>query len=365
MKCRFCNSDVSVFLDLSHIPISVASDGRVVEIGIKLFKCSNCKLLQKESSSLLQKKYFKEFQSHLVSGGKEQVKFINGVAIPRSEIILDYFKKSISSNGALLDIGTGNGSFLKAYKKNFKDWSLFAQDIQSNCKNEVLKIIPNENYLVNDISEINNKFDFISIIHVLGHIPELNQFLQNLKNITHDDSKLLIQTPDIEKSFFDVVNIDLVTYFSKFTMQKIMSKYFKNISFYNTIHKETTLGINFDLEGIEYKESIEMKEIEYQVNLFKKFVIFLDAQTQQYIVFGTAPVSTYLGAILKNNLICFLDEDENRLEKSLLDKKIIHPNQIKSNQKIILPFTQESIINDIKQRYKSLNFVTPKEIINE
>ena len=96
MKCRFCNSDVSVFLDLSHIPISVASDGRVVEIGIKLFKCSNCKLLQKESSSLLQKKYFKEFQSHSVSGGKEQVKFINGVAIPRSEIILGYFKKNIS-----------------------------------------------------------------------------------------------------------------------------------------------------------------------------------------------------------------------------------------------------------------------------
>jgi hypothetical protein len=48
--------------------------------------------------------------------------------------------------------------------------------------------------------------------------------------MTHDDSKLIIQTP----------------------------------------HKEITLGINFDLKGIECNESIEMKEIEYQANLSKK-----------------------------------------------------------------------------------------------
>jgi 2-polyprenyl-3-methyl-5-hydroxy-6-metoxy-1,4-benzoquinol methylase len=362
MKCRFCNGNTSIFLDLSHIPISVTSDARIVNIGIKLFICNSCKLIQKESSTLLQKDYFKEFQSHSISGGNEQVKFINGVAIPRSDIILSYFKKSISSHGTLLDIGTGNGSFLKAYKKNFKDWNLFAQDIQSNCKNEVLTIIPNENYLVNDISDINNKFDFISMIHVLGHIYELNQFLQNLKDITHDNSKFIIQTPDIEKSFFDVVIIDLVTHFSKFTIHKIMSKYYKNISFYNTIHKEITFGINFDLDSIEYNESIEMKEIEYQANLFKKFIIFLDAQTEQYMVFGTALVSTYLGAVLKKNLICFLDEDENRLGKLLLNKEIIHPKQVKKKQKIILPFTQDSIIDDIKKRYKSLDFITAKDI---
>jgi hypothetical protein len=105
-----------------------------------------------------------------------------------------------------------------------------------------------------------------------------------------------------------------------------------------------------------------MKEIEYQANLSKKFVTFLDTQTERYTVFGTAPASVYLGAVLKRNLICFLDEDENIVGNLLLNKEIIHPKQVKKKQKIILPFTQDSIIDDIKKRYKSLDFIIAKDI---
>ena len=54
--------------------------------------------------------------------------------------------------------------------------------------------------------------------------------------------------------------------------------------------------------------------------------------------------------------------DENRLGKLLLNKEIIHPKQVKKKQKIILPFTQDSIIDDIKKRYKSLDFIIAKDI---
>jgi len=362
MRCRFCDSTTKVFLDFTDIPISVTSDARIVDIGIKLFICNSCDLIQKDSTELLQKNYFGDFHSHSISDGVEQVKFINGVATPRSEVILSYLRDYIAQSGELLDIGTGNGSFLKAFRRFFLNWKLFGQDIQSNSISEVIKIIPKENYYVNDIKEIKHKYDVISIIGVLGHIPNLKEFLSNLKNISKNETKIIIQTPDIQKSFFDIVIIDHITYFNKSMLHRIMSEYFKNISFIDTVHKEITLGTNFSFKSLKFDAQKEMQETLAQAEIFKKLVKFLNETKEAFIMFGSAPVSTYLAAVLKENLICFIDEDETRLGKSHLNKLILHPNEIDVEKKIILPFSQEDIITNIKQRYPLLSFISFKDI---
>ncbi len=362
MRCRFCEGNTKVFLDFSHIPISVTSDCRVVNIGVKLFICENCSLIQKNSTEVMQQNYFNEFQSHSISDGNEQVKFINGIPIPRSEVIINHIKNFVDLNGDLLDIGTGNASFLKAFKKEFPKWELYGQDIQSNSQEEIFKIIKQDNLYIKDIKDIKRKFDILSIIGVLGHIPNLKSFLDSLQNIAYPDSKILIQTPDIQKNFFDVVIIDYITYFSKSHLHKLISKYFKNISFFNIIHKEITLGVNFIGENVILDQKQEQQDILLQAEIFKKFVSFLVKTKNSYVIFGTAPVSTYIGAILGDKLLGFIDEDEVRIGKMHLNKLILHPKKIEKGKTILLPFLQKNINDEIKQKFSSLKFLSFEDI---
>ena len=63
---------------------------------------------------------------------------------------------------------------------------------------------PNLNYLVGNISEIplQEKFDIISMVDVIEHIPSnrIYRSISELKRISHKDTIIYINTPDIDFS---------------------------------------------------------------------------------------------------------------------------------------------------------------------
>ena len=46
MNCRFCNNKLDLYLDMGYIPISITSDGQVINTGIVLYRCVECGLIQ-------------------------------------------------------------------------------------------------------------------------------------------------------------------------------------------------------------------------------------------------------------------------------------------------------------------------------
>lgn len=360
MKCNFCDNEVSIYLDLSDIPFSVTSDSRIINKGITLYKCKNCFLIQKKSSIEEQKDYFEEFISHNLTEGQEQVKFINNVPYPRSELIIKALKKQLNDKGSLLDIGTGNGSFIKSFKKYYPNYDFFAQDIQNNSSNIICNLIKKENFFLCDLNKIKNQFDLISLIHVLGHIPDIKSFLCDLKKLLKQDSQIIIQTPDLERSFFDVTIIDQISHFTKYTLSNIISsETTTNIDIVDSIDKEITLITNTTKKVNYYNNK---KEIDLIAKKFEKFIRYIYNSNEEFILLGTSPSSAYLGAILKNRLVYFIDEDESKINKSFLSKNIKEMPKKEIPQRIILPFLYDKIINDIKSRYTYLNFVSIKDI---
>ena len=50
----------------------------------------------------------------------------------------------------------------------------------------------------NDISQVeNNKYDIITLFHVLEHIPEPRKLLQKLSNMLSKDSRIIIEVPNL------------------------------------------------------------------------------------------------------------------------------------------------------------------------
>ena len=92
-------------------------------------------------------------------------------------------------NKKILDFGCGDGKFLSILKKFTKD----AYGIELN-KYHINKL-KNKIKIFDNLEEINFKFDYITMFHVLEHLPKQILILKELKKKLKKNGKLIIEVP--------------------------------------------------------------------------------------------------------------------------------------------------------------------------
>lgn len=102
-----------------------------------------------------------------------------------------YINTTNPSKGKLLDIGAGTGDFLLKAKK--KGWEVYGVE-----PNEIARKKANEKglELKKDVAFENQKFDVISMWHVLEHVPNLEQQIETLKNLLAENGTLFVAVPN-------------------------------------------------------------------------------------------------------------------------------------------------------------------------
>jgi 2-polyprenyl-3-methyl-5-hydroxy-6-metoxy-1,4-benzoquinol methylase len=102
--------------------------------------------------------------------------------------------KESTQGKSILDYGCGAGDFLQHMQKNGYD----VTGMEPNPKaNEISKSkIGNENVVNCELKDINQKFDIITMWHVLEHIPNLNEILAELKKHLNPGGTLIIAVPN-------------------------------------------------------------------------------------------------------------------------------------------------------------------------
>lgn len=117
---------------------------------------------------------------HERNRGKRQVNFING-ATPKRH----------------LDIGSSTGIFLKMMKDAHGCESIGVEPGDVFREYSIKSGINT----VSDISEVDGKFDFISMSHVLEHLVDPLEMLETVKVLLEDDGQLLVEVPIMCPSF--------------------------------------------------------------------------------------------------------------------------------------------------------------------
>ena len=94
----------------------------------------------------------------------------------------------------ILDYGCGAGDFLQHMQNNGYD----VTGMEPNEKaNKISKSKIGDNNMVNvELKDINRKFDVITMWHVLEHIPNLNEILEQLKQHLNPGGTLIIAVPN-------------------------------------------------------------------------------------------------------------------------------------------------------------------------
>ena len=117
---------------------------------------------------------------------------IKGVALKNKLKIINFESKK----GKLLDIGSGTGDFLVAAKKD--NWQVLG--LEPNEKAKTIATSKGVSF-AESLSELeNNSIDVITMWHVLEHVPNLEEYIDELKRLIKKDGTIIIAVPNF-KSF--------------------------------------------------------------------------------------------------------------------------------------------------------------------
>lgn len=141
--------------------------------------------------------------------------------------------KILIGNRSILDFGCGWGGFLNKFKNKKNKFGI---EVRKEC----IKYI-NENLkfkVFNNLSQINQKFDYISLFHVLEHIPNQIKILKKIRKKLKKNGKIIIEVPHAKDFLIETLNL----------------KSFKNFTFWSEhliLHTEESLCKILNIAGFK------------------------------------------------------------------------------------------------------------------
>ncbi|WP_121666104.1 class I SAM-dependent methyltransferase [Mesonia aquimarina] len=165
---------------------------------------------------------------------------------------------SFSSGKTLLDIGAGTGDFLALAKQNY--WRI--NGIEPNTNARKLALDKGVNLSANKNTLEPEKYDAITLWHVLEHIPNLEEEIESLKSLLNIDGTLFIAVPNFKsydarhyKKYWAAYDVPRhIWHFSKEGIERLFSQHNLKLvktkplvydSFYVSLLSEKYKGGNF------------------------------------------------------------------------------------------------------------------------
>ncbi|MCC9135673.1 class I SAM-dependent methyltransferase [Pontibacter silvestris] len=99
------------------------------------------------------------------------------------------------SKGSILDYGCGTGVFLGACKKD--GWEI--RGVEPNAKAREIASTETEEIIASDLQDIEGeKFEVITLWHVLEHIHKLNETMDSILSLLQEDGTMIIAVPNAD-----------------------------------------------------------------------------------------------------------------------------------------------------------------------
>ena len=257
-----------------------------------------------------------------------------------------------------MDIGAGSGVFLQSISKKYKNSNLYAQDLNDISLGKLEKISGFRHLFVCDLTDIEQKFSIISMVHVLEHVYHPIEFLKIVRSLLKDDGILVINVPDIAQNPLDLPVYDHCTHFTKAALEVVLKQagFRPYYSSNKLIAKENVIIATPDEFGAQH-----CNEPNSEIHILNSHMVYLNEISEvasalvfgeKFHVFGTASASVWITNYLDQWEGCFVDEDPNRQGKTLLGHRIVSPSSIEEGHFVFVPFAKEQS-KHIKKRLSS------------
>lgn len=352
-KCKICaDGRLEAIEGYRQLP-RVTSDCKPWPAGGAMTCCQACGAVQKLSDEKWFdeiERIYKAYQIYELSAGSEQVIFSEaGVAQPRSGALVDFIVQNAGAAdaGKLIDIGCGNGSALRNLSRAMPRWRLYGSELSDAAK-PALQQLPNfvELYTT-PAREIPERFDILTMIHALEHMPDPLASLQDAAFLLNDDGRLLVEVPNVLTSPFDLLIADHLLHFSPAHLAYLASRAGFSVSILrdDLLPKEITLLATRGGAVRERPEPARTRAV-LEANLAWLAAVLADARQAaaaarksggQFGVFGTSISGMWLYGALRGDVSFFVDEDASRVGNSFEGVPILAPSQVPAGSTVFVP----------------------------
>jgi 2-polyprenyl-3-methyl-5-hydroxy-6-metoxy-1,4-benzoquinol methylase len=166
----------------------------------KVYECSLCKVHRLDESCCLKENAYEsgEYRKSIDQG----LNIIKDRELHTVEhkLVLDSIYPETILNKTVIDIGAGSGAFLNSISK------LVALSVAVEPDEKYRYAMKDELYDVfQKISDVNKKFDYVFSLQVIEHVKNPVDFLKEIKKNMHQESRLIISTPNRNDILMKVV----------------------------------------------------------------------------------------------------------------------------------------------------------------
>ena len=194
MSCKLCGCEDIVY-----------RDGEVRDSKeLKIIECPSCGLVYLSDTKHIDEEFYKKSSMH------KEIDFRKWQRDTTADDSRRYsFLRSMITNKDVLDFGSGNGGFCLKAKE-------IVSEINAVELEKAVEFFYKQNNipLYNDLTKVQKKFDVITAFHVLEHLQDPEQILQNMKELLKERGKIIIEVPNSEDALLTLYESEA---FSKFT----------------------------------------------------------------------------------------------------------------------------------------------------
>lgn len=360
----------------------ISSDCRPFAAGGALAVCESCTLVQKfpdqrwlaEIATI-----YGDYAAYSLAGGEEQLVLDPRTGTPRkrSEVLMQILRDSGALAGVTraLDVGCGHGVTLAAMAEIFPEWELDGYELDAG-KLELLRRIRSFRQLhVGELSTIDRRFDFISMIHSLEHFVDPLGTLRSLGGIASREGRLFVEVCNVEENPFDLLVADHLTHFSPASLGFAVSRAGYDVSSMATdwVRKEISLLATRNDRGDVGSMPASSAGKQAHARIVAS-VAWLDAlvsaartcagRSNSFGIFGTSIAGTWLATALGDHVDFFVDEDPNRVGREHLGKPVLAAGAVPGASSIFLALAP-TLAQAIKARFShtTLDLVLPPAFV--
>lgn len=345
----------------------VTSDCRPWPGGRELYACPACGVVQKPVDAAFEaeaRAIYDGYAIYAQAGGLEQAVFdqADGASCRRCERVAAFLgaKAVLPAVGRLLDIGCGNGAMLAAFLGTHPGWRGVGTESSAKYRDTVEALPGVQALHTGPLAAIPGTFDLVSLVHVLEHIPDPTTFLGQIRDKLVPGGRLLIETPHVLTSPFDLVIADHCTHLTLPAAVGILETAGFTVEAAGTdwVHKELTLVARLDEPAATPRfHAVDPADLD-RVAGHIRWLDRLSAQARNRAaagplgVFGTSIAAGWLFGELDGQVAFFLDEDTARVGRPWLGRPVRHPRDATAKGPVLLALPRK-LAEAIKARLEA------------
>ena len=347
--CCLCGSDLMTPIEVPPDFPWVTSDVRPWHSRASLAQCFACGLVQKSTDSTYKghvADIYASYSLYSADGSYDHLVAGAGGFKARASTLLERLTErgiAFSSSGSVLDYGCGRGAFLQALNEYLPDWSLVGADLTEVNRVDVEKI-EGAKYVTLENLSTEQRFDVISLIHVLEHLSTPVTSLNRLSRMLTDDGLLLIQVPNFRENPFDLSVFDHTAHFSVESLENLarISGLDSVTIADGLVPREITMvakrrsGFPLDVQRPDTPVG-ELKALDW-LSHCRQQAVALESEGVEFGILGTQVGALWFDQISGLRAAFFVDEAPRTDSDKFLGRPVLFPSDVPAGRRVVVPF---------------------------